>query len=553
MKNVEIHPEDILIDSSNISHFDTDHFEGKLERPIERRALLGVGIVLCLVFGAFIVRAGTLQVFYGAAYAKQAAENKLTEKIVFADRGIIADRTGRELAFNVASATTSDFADRAYAAYAGLAHVLGYVTPPAKDTSGFYFRETYEGVDGVEEAYNERLGGQNGRTLTETDARGNIVSESAQLPPLSGEKLVLSIDAEITQALHNTIKERALASKFQGGSGVIMDVKTGELLALTSYPEYVPGELVRASSSTLAALNADKRQPFLDRAINGLYAPGSIIKPIMAAAALNADIIDEHKQILSTGALVVPNPYDPSNPSIFRDWKAHGYVDMRQAIAVSSDVYFYTIGGGFQDQEGLGIGGIEIYLRMFGFGDETGLWGFTEPTGTIPNPAWKEENFDGEPWRLGNTYHTAIGQYGLQVTPLQAARATAAIANGGILLTPTLIASSTPRGRSLPIGAYPLQVAREGMRQAVTSGTAGGVYLPDLAVAGKTGTAEVGARNEFMNSWIIGFFPYENPRYAFAVVLERAPAGTLFGAPAVMNSFFNWMRDHATSTYSYTH
>ncbi len=550
----EINPEEILIDSSNVSQFDIDQLEGKIERPIGRRSLAWVGGVLALVCIGYIARAGMLQIVHGAAYAKQAAENTLAEHVLFADRGIITDRNGVELAFNTISTTDQekDFADRTYSDHAGLAHVLGYVTPPAKDTSGFYFRTSFAGVDGIEEAYNDTLQGKNGTTLTETDARGTIVSESARLPPVHGKTLTLSIDAEITEALHLAIKERADLSGYQGGSGVIIDVQTGELLALTSYPEYAPQDLSRGSSTTLAALLADTRQPFLDRAISGLYAPGSIVKPIMAAAALNEGIIDEHKQILSTGAISIPNPYDASNPTIFKDWKAHGWVDMRKALAVSSDVYFYAIGGGYLDQPGLGIARIETYLRMFGFGKETGLAGFAEPKGTIPNPAWKEATFNGDPWRLGNTYHTAIGQYGVQITPLQAARATAAVANGGVLLTPTLIANSAPRGSSLPISSYALRVAREGMRQAaMPGGTAAALALPFVDIAAKTGTAQVGAKNEFMNSWVIGFFPYENPKYAFAVVLERGPAGTLFGAPAVMNGFFTWMHQHASSSYTH--
>ena len=178
-------------------------------------------------------------------------------------------------------------------------------------------------------------------------------------------------------------------------------------------------------------------------------------------------------------------------------------------------------------------------------GRATGLRGFEEPEGTIPTPEWKEVTFGDDPWRLGDTYNTAIGQYGVQVTPLQMARAAAAIANGGTLLPPTLIASTTPRARTLDIEPHVFDVVREGMRKAAQSGTAAAVHMPFMAVAGKTGTAQVGAQNQFMNSWIIGFYPYEKPRYAFAVVLERAPAGTTTGAPAAMNAFFWWLYQNA--------
>jgi penicillin-binding protein 2 len=157
---------------------------------------------------------------------------------------------------------------------------------------------------------------------------------------------------------------------------------------------------------------------------------------------------------------------------------------------------------------------------------------------------WKAANFPGDPWRLGDTYHTAIGQYGTQITPLQAVREAAAIANNGILLTPSLLASSTPVGTNLGLPEHNMQVVREGMRLWVTDGIAGAVKFDFVHVAAKTGTAQVGLHNEYLNSWMIGFFPYENPRYAYAVVLEKGPAGTTVGSPAVMGQFLSWMEQN---------
>jgi penicillin-binding protein 2 len=345
----------------------------------------------------------------------------------------------------------------------------------------------------------------------------------------------------VTQGLYDAIAARADASGFQGGSGVVMDIETGEIVALTSYPEFSLQKLSDGDTESLKLLVANKRQPFLNRAVNGLYAPGSIVKPFMGVAALTEGVIDEYKQILSTGSISLPNPYDPSKPSVFKDWRPQGLVDLRHAIAVSSDVYFYEVGGGFQSQPGLGIERIDKYLRLFGFGAPAGLIGFDEPAGTIPTPDWKLATFKGDPWRIGDTYHTAIGQYGVQVTPLQAARAVAALANGGRLMTPTLFASSTPEAVNLNIPQHNLDVAKEGMRLGVVEGIAGAVKLPSVAVAAKTGTAQVGVHNEFINSWLVGFFPYEHPRYAFAIVLERGPAATLVGAPATGGDFFRWM------------
>jgi penicillin-binding protein 2 len=542
----EIEAEEILIDSSNLPAFDTDQFEGRIERPISSRALFVTAAIIGLLLVVYAGRAWDLQFFHGTAYAKQAAENQLTQKVIFADRGIIEDRTGRPLAFNTLENVTDDFAKRTYAAFRGLAHVVGYVKPPQKDSSGFYFRTSFIGIDGVEKTLNAALAGQNGTTLTETDAKGAIVSQAATVPPVEGAQVRLSIDAQVNQALFDSIAARAADSGFQGGSGVVMDIATGELIALTSYPEYSMQALSDGDQQALTALNSDKRQPFLNRAVNGLYAPGSIVKPFMGVAALTEGVIDESTQILSTGSISLPNAYDPAHPSIFKDWRAQGYVDLRHAIAVSSDVYFYEVGGGFQSQPGLGIDKIDKYLRIFGFGAPTGLVGFDEPSGTIPTPQWKAANFDGDAWRIGDTYHTAIGQYGAQVTPLQVVRAVAALANGGYLMTPTILASSTPIAVKLGVPTHNLDVAKEGMRLGVTEGIAGAVNLPFVEVAAKTGTAQVGVHNEYINSWMVGFFPYEHPRYAYAIVLERGPAGTLIGSPAAASDFLRALNEQAS-------
>ncbi len=541
----EIHPDEIFIDATNVSQFDTERFEGRMERPLSRGAFIAAsGVLMCATL-LLLIRAGELQLMRGEAFAAQARDNQLTESVVFADRGHITDRTGKLLAWNERDSLEDDFAQRVYSEYRGLSHVVGYVKPPGKDSSGFYYADSYAGIAGAEEVFDTLLKGEGGKQLTETDARGEVVSEATVRPPRAGGILTLSLDAEMNQALYDAVAGRVSAAGYIGGAGVVMDVHTGEILALTSYPEYSSSAMAMGDSIAIAAYNNDLRLPFLDRAVDGLYAPGSIVKPIVAAGAITEGIIDEHKSIYSSGSISIPNPYFPDSPSIFRDWRANGWTDAREAIAVSSDVYFYSIGGGYQDQKGMGVRMIDKYLQLFGFGQDAGLAGYSSKSGTIPTPEWKASAFPDDPeWRLGNTYHTAIGQYGTLVTPLQAVRATAAIASGR-LLTPTVIASSTPVGSNIDIDQRALQVAREGMRLAVTEGTAGAVKLPYVEVAAKTGTAQVGARNENMNAWMIGFWPYSNPRYAYAVVLEKAPAGTLMGASAASYDFFNTLNQVA--------
>jgi len=540
----EIDPDEIFLDSKNLPNFNTDQFEGRLERPISRTTFRFLASVFLLIGLIFIGRLWYLQVNRGDSFEKRSENNRLKHTIIFADRGIIYDRNKKELAWNELNLNNA-FAFRKYASSSGISHVVGYVRYPSKDKSGFYYEESFVPKDGVELAYDKELIGKNGLKITETDALGHIQSESVIAPPEDGKNLVLSIDSRVEEKLYESLRSTALDRGFTGGAGVIMDVHNGEILALASYPEYSPS-LMTEGTDTVKIKQAlgDKSKPFLNRAISGLYIPGSIMKPYIAMGALSEGSIDPMKQILSTGSLTIPNPYSPKNPTIFKDWKAHGWVDMRHALAVSSNVYFFTIGGGFGDQRGIGISNIQKYVQMFGFGTTTGidLWG--EAGGVVPSPEWKAKNFPNDPWRIGDTYNSSIGQYGFQVTPLQAVRAVSAMANGGTLLTPTLLLDnpqSSKQIKTVPLKPENFQIVREGMRLSVTGGIAQGLLVPGMNIAAKTGTAELGVTKKTVNSWVTGFFPYENPRYAFAVLMEKGSRSNTIGATYVMRSLLDWM------------
>jgi len=546
----EIAPDEIFLDSSNLPGRDDPQFEGRIIRPVAGSAILTVGAVCVIVLLVFTGRSFELSIVRGAAYADISRDNRLDRSVVFAERGRILDRTGRELAWNspadpTETATTS-FAARRYSESAGLAHIVGFVRYPKADRNGLWWREEYTGVSGAELVFDDVLGGENGSEMIETDANGAVSRRNIVVLPNKGEDVTLSIDAEVQDKLHASLSSHAKAQGFQGGAAVIVDVRTGELLALVSFPEYDHAAFAEGNAEVTARTGADPFSPLLNRATSGLYAPGSIVKPIFAAAALNEGLVTPETEILSTGAITIPNPYDPARPSIFRDWTVHGWVDMRTALAVSSDEYFYTIGGGFGAQKGLGIAKLDEYARRFGLGAQTGIALSGEEAGVIPTPEWKAEVFGpDDPWRIGNTYHTAIGQYGFQMTPLQAALFIAAIANGGSLLTPQIAAGPPAPFTSVGIPDEYLKVVREGMRLAVTSdrkdATAKSLNIGGIRIAAKTGTAQIGTRNQFMNSWSVGFWPAENPRYAYAAVLERAPAGTLAGAAPGLVPFFYWL------------
>ena len=547
-KNIEIAPEDVLIDSSNIPDFDTYQLEGRLEKPISRFSLysvIGFFMIVLIIFGA---RAVNLQLIKGDDYTKRSQNNLFRPIPIFSGRGLILDRNDVELAWNAPKISDDNkiskdsVAERRYATSTGLSHVLGYVQYPSKDSNGFYYREDFEGVDGIEKFYNEQLTGKNGSRLIEVDAKGNILSENTVRPPIQGQNIKLSIDSRLQSSLYSNIKDIADRVGFAGGAGIVMDVNTGEILALTSYPEYSSQIMSdRNDSRAIRALLNNQNLPFLDRAVDGLYTPGSVVKPYIALGALNENIIDPDTIIHTTGSISIPNPYDKTKETVFRDWKNLGSLNMRQAIAMSSDAYFYTIGGGYKDQKGLGILKIDQYLRKFGFGLPLKLDFAQGKAGTIPTPEWKKKTFN-EDWFVGDTYHTAIGQYGFQVTPLQLARAVSAIANGGSLIVPHIIYGQPVEIESkVDVPAKYFKIVQEGMILGAKEGTSKAFSSINTKIAAKSGTAELGVSKDKVNSWITGFWPYDNPKYAFVVMLERGSVHNLIGAVAAMKQEFEWM------------
>ena len=543
----DIAPDEIFLDSKNLPDFDIYQFEGRLERPLSHKVFFIFGSFCFLIFGIFLVKLISLQIVNGDFYRNRSENNRLRQTLLVAPRGSIYSRDGVQLTWNQKSKNEEDYPSRKYIKASGFSNLLGFIKYPAKDKAGFYYEEEFLPKDGLELYLNEILFGGNGIKLVETSVNGDVVSENVVQLPKNGEDATLSIDSRVQEKLFTEIKTLSERVGFHGGGGVIMDVHSGEILAMTSFPEYNSEVMTEGQEiEKIQSYYENVDNPFLNRIVSGLYATGSIIKPFIAFAALEEGIISPEKEIVSTGQLVIPNPYFPEQPSIFKDWKAHGAVDMRRALAVSSDVYFYQIGGGFEKQEGLGIDRIKKYLENFGFGQYTGFDTKKEVSGVIPSPEWKERTFDGEIWRVGDTYNTAIGQYGMQITPLQAVVATAGLANGGKLLLPSILFTSTSTvssGKKVGGQTKNFQIVKEGMRAAVASegGTASGLNISAVHIAGKTGTAEIGVRKQFVNSWVIGFFPYENPKYAFTVVMERGPVTNLTGATYVMRQLLDWM------------
>lgn len=556
----EIDPEDVFLDSENLSQLDKNQLQGQLERPLGSHVFYGALVLTLLVTSLFSYRLFSMQIVRGEAYKEKSDNNHLKKIPLFALRGTISDRNGEILAWNsltygsstASSSTYDSIPKRLYTEAKGFSHVLGYVSYPKKDTSGIFWQDEYIGKDGVEKFYQTELAGVKGERIVEVTALREVEAQNVVVYPTNGENLILSIDKGVQEKLYESIESLAKEVGFSGGAGVIMDVRNGEVLAITSYPEYnntlITNAVTKEEKNEVAEELTDKRQKFLDRAVSGVFVPGSTVKPFFAYAALKEDIIDPDASLYSSGALVIKNKYGGPD-SVFKDWKAHGYVNMKEAIAASSDEYFYQIGGGYKDQKGLGILKLKEYAEMFGFASTTGIDLPDEEHGVIPSPDWKKKLFD-EDWLLGNTYHSSIGQYGFQVTPLELVRAVAAIANGGYLVTPHVLKRLEIASSSIGADSRHLKVIQGGMRMAVTEtiGTAKGLSIEGVEIAAKSGTAELGVSKERVNSWISGYFPYKNPKYAFVIVMEKGSRNNLKGAVFAARETIEWMRDNTEYT-----
>ncbi len=544
-----IDPDEIFMDTLNVSGFDIQQFEGVIERSISRKtvvmALVFFGVIGVLFIGQLI----RLQIAHGAKYFARSENNRLHQTPTFADRGVIYDRNGKELAWNVMNKEGEPFSIRDYITDPGFSHLIGYVRYPTKDSSGFFWQNSIIGKAGIEKKLNTILAGTNGQKIVELDAGQHILSENLVTKPTQGTNVTLTIDAGIQSAMYRSIQELADSKGFEGGAGVIMNIHTGEIIAMTSYPEYDLNILSHGDdAATIAQYAIDPRHVYLNRTMAGLYTPGSTVKPYLALGALNEGVVTPATSVFSTGQVEIPNRYDPTKPQIFRDWKkgGHGTTDVYKAIAESVNTYFYAIGGGYGTQAGLGISRVDDYTRKFELDQKTGIDIDGEVTGTIPSPEWKLKTFPSDgTWRLGDTYNSSIGQFGFQVTTLALVRAVAAIANNGNLVQPYVtqepLTKTTPPVPITGIDPKWYTVIHDAMRKTVTEGTAQVANVPFVHAAIKTGTAQVGPRNSFMNSWSTGFFPYENPKYAFVIVMDKAKSTNETGATYVIRQVFDWI------------
>ncbi len=442
---------------------------------------------------------------------------------------------------------------RAYPYGAAIAHVLGYTGLVDAETLASdpqYSVSDEIGKAGVEIAYEKLLKGRNGVRRIERTAEGKNLSESLAEPGVAGNNIVLAIDANLQARLYTALDREQKKLHAKGGAAVAIDPSNGNIRALVSVPSYDNNVFVSGGEDEdLEALLRAQGQPLFNRAITGIYPGGSTMKLFVAAGVLMEKIIDPLRRIPAPGAIQIANEYNPGVIYTFRDWKPHGTVNLPEAIARSSNVYFYTVGGGYNGIKGLGVERIAAYFGKFGFGSLLGIDLPGEAPGRVPTPQWKEET-KHEPWYTGDTYHLAIGQGDLAVTPLHLATAVSAIANGGTLYKPQLVErmlnGDDEKGERVPpevvrdriADPAALTIIRQGMREAVTAGTARGLARISVPLAAKTGTAQPGGGKK-PHSWIVVFGPYEKPELVLAVLLEEGGEGS-GGALTVARETLQW-------------
>jgi penicillin-binding protein 2 len=480
------------------------------------------------------------------AAEKIEAEKNKTESIILADK--ISGETAlywKMKLYGTPGVVLNLRPTRIYKSDAAMGHLLGYVGKINQDELqklSDYTIQSEIGKVGLEKFYEQFLRGQNGQEQVEVNAAGQTQRILSSVQPEQGNNLYLTLDYNLQKQVSDALSNQLNAQNLSKGVAIVINPQNGAILAMVSLPSYDDNLFsISRGPQDFQKLIQDPNRPLFDRAVAGQYPSGSSIKPMIASAALQEKVISSSTTINDKEGNIQIGQWS------FPDWKAHGIVDVKKAIAESCNVFFYTVGGGFGNIKGLGVERIKKYLHLFGWGNTTGVDLPGEEKGLLPDPAWKKAA-KGESWYIGDTYHLAIGQGDVLVTPLQLLNSIATIANGGTLYRPHFLSKiTTIKGEELRfldkdiirsnfISKENLEVVQEGMRQTVTSGS--GTSLSDLPVkvAGKTGTAQFGKEGK-THAWFAGYAPYDNPQMAVIVLIEGGGEGYASAAPVARQIF----------------
>jgi penicillin-binding protein 2 len=492
---------------------------------------------------------------------------------------------------------------RAYTSGPYFSHLLGYVGPISREdyekNPNNYEPDDKVGQLGLEAALEDQLRGVKGKSLVVVNSSEQMVSEIASQPPVTGNNVSLTLDAALQISATRILQEGLSKAKVSAGVAIVERVDNGQILAMVSLPSYDNNLFsMGISQADFDLLNTDPNKPMFNRSVAGAYPPGSTYKMITASAALQEGVVRPDTTFFCPGYIEVPYTYNERQRNRYRDWRAggHGTINVIDALKVSSDVFFYIASGPRQEDSkrklddgtelitwtryytpgstkptefnGLGIARLHNYVQAFGLGAKSGIELPGEVSGLAPDQAWKISTYPDNPWSLGDTLVSAIGQGYDLATPLQMVNATAAVANGGILYQPQLVLNVTdPSGkvvkdyqskviRQLPVAPENLAIVREGMRQVVADkkGTAANrITLKSIQVAGKTGTAEygepIGKKDgkdvRRSHAWFTAYAPADKPEIAVVVLLEggqESLEGSTFAVPVadeILKAYFH--------------
>lgn len=538
-----------------------------LEKPPKEQKVYSAKWVVApfrilLLAGLFILclKLLSLTLVNGAYYRNLSQNNRLLVKSLPAARGIIYDRKGVALVRNKIQYRLKDNGRlkilndeeaakleitnrqkllnaeplilREYLFPFETAHLLGYVSEatPEDLKNGLYKPGDFKGHSGLEETYDQFLRGKDGKKMQEVDALGKPIKDLAVIDPKQGLNLTLTVDLDLQKTARQEMEGRR-------GAVVATNPQNGEVLLLYSSPSFD----LNKPSDYLS--DKDGRLPFLNRVITGQYPPGSTFKIVVAAAGLESGKIKPESTVVDNGVLEI-GPYKFPNWLWLKRGQTDGPVNVVSALKRSNDIFFYKAG------EWTGLTTLTEYAKKFGLGQKLGIDIPGEATGLWPDPEWKLKT-KGESWYLGDTYHLAIGQGDLLVTPLQVNIWTAAIASHGIIHRPHFVSSETnsSEGFNLHLKNETVSLIKEGLFKACSPGGTGWPLF-DFKVKGaiiktacKTGTAEFGGPNKKTHAWFTIFAPLENPGIALTVLVEEGGEGSDVAAPVAKKILEKWFEE----------
>jgi penicillin-binding protein 2 len=568
-----------------------------------RRILVFMFVIVCILVLA--TRLFYLTIIQGEYYFALAEGHKTRIEQIQPARGVIYDRNGNVLAENRAVYYSCDKTNtqcnyvpyeegrkeelqgdsknlalkfsRFYPEASASAHVVGYMLEIDEETlvsqnktirasqslanssycQDCYIPGEYVGVSGLESVFQNMLRGKPGKKLIEVNAFGIPEKELARVEPINGQNLSTSVDMYLQRVMQNALEKANASHGNYGAAAVAMNPKTGEVLAFYSSPSFDPNMFVdrEVSNDKKRDVLQNNQKPLFNRVIAGLYPPGSTFKIITAAAGLSEGVVKEDTLVNDTGVISV-------GPFSFKNWyftqygRTEGEINIVKALTRSNDTFFYKLG------EWVGIENLEKWAKRFGLAQKTGI----ELTGEAEGSVKRDRK-----WYLGDTYHLAIGQGDLQVTPLQVALWTQILANNGNKCRPTLIKTEKGECTDIGLGYDTVRMIKEGLKNACAPGGTGyplfnfsvnydssssaslrtfpidgvnfiqkengGVQIP---IACKTGTSQISANEEKTHAWLTAFAPANDPEIVVTVLLEKGGEGSRDAAPVVKEILKEW-------------